>query len=244
MPGTAPPTLGVIGGMGPLATAAFLRVLALETLAKRDQDHLRVLVDSDPSIPDRTTFLMGRGEDPRPALARVAQRLEAAGATLLVMPCNTANLLADSIAGAVTVSVLPWIDIGAEAAARAGGTTGLLATDGTVVAGVYQRAIERFGSSTMVPLPADQRIVMDAIYGPTGVKATGTVTRDIQGDLWRVVDELVQRGADNILLACTELPLAIPANDPRWPVVAIDPARAVARAAIRLAGGKTRTHAS
>lgn len=82
-------TVGVLGGMGPEASADFYRRITARTLAARDQDHLHVIVDSDPSIPDRTAYLRGEGPDPRPALTAAARRLAAAGAELLVMACKT-----------------------------------------------------------------------------------------------------------------------------------------------------------
>jgi len=233
------PTLGVIGGMGPLATVAFLRALTLETAADRDQDHLHVLVDSDPTIPDRTAFLLGAGPDPRPALIRAARRLEQAGATFLVMPCNTATVFAGDIARAVCVPLLPWIGIAA-AAAGSGQRVGLLATDGTLAAGKYQAAINAHGSSVVLSAPDDQLIVTDVVYGPRGVKATGGVTPEGRAGLLAVAARLAAAGADCLLLACTELPLAIPADDPAWPVPAIDPAVEVARHAIQLAGRAVR----
>jgi aspartate racemase len=225
--------------MGPLATVAFLQALTLATTASRDQDHLHVLVDSDPAIPDRTAFLLGSGEDPRPAIIRAARRLEEAGATYLVMPCNTANAFAPDVAAAVSVPLLPWIDFAAAAALRLGGRVGLIATDGMLASGLYQQAIVERGGLTIEPADQRQQEVMAVIYGTRGVKAAGP-TADQRRVMVTVADELVRRGAEAILLACTEVPLAVAADDPAWPVPAIDPAVAVANEAVRYAGLEVR----
>src|SRR4029453_14388367 len=102
------PVLGVMGGMGPAATAEFLRRLIEATPAGRDQDHLHVLVDNDPSVPDRTAALLGQGPDPTPYLVTMAMRLSAAGAEFLVMPCNTASAFAPGLAADIPVPLLRW----------------------------------------------------------------------------------------------------------------------------------------
>jgi aspartate racemase len=228
-------TVGVIGGMGPAATVAFLGELVAATPARRDQDHLHVIVDSDPGIPDRTAFLLGRGPDPRPALIRTAARLATAGAEFLVMPCNTASAFAPEVAASVGLLVVDWIGVtiqqvvGLEARA-----IGLLATTGTINAGLYARALSDVGLEAIVPADADQATVMDVVYGPHGVKA-GSIDGASASRLVSVAEHLVERGADTILLGCTELPLVLPATDRRWPSRAVDPAVAVAREVVRLA---------
>jgi aspartate racemase len=230
-------TLGVIGGMGPLATAAFLQTLTIQTDARRDQDHLRVLIESDPQIPDRTSFLLGDGPDPRPQIIAVARRLEEAGADLLVMPCNTASIFTDDIAAAVNVPLVPWISTAVDTVARCGPrVVGLLATTGTLVAGMYQQAFAALGIGTVQPRDAALHDVMDAIYGAGGVKTSGGVAPANRDRLASAAQTLAGEGAEVLLLACTELPLAMPADDPRWPLPAVDPAVEVARRVLRLAG--------
>jgi aspartate racemase len=239
---TVPTTLGVIGGMGPLATTAFHRLIVLNTVATRDQDHVPVIIDSDPRIPDRTEYLLGRGADPRPALNLSARRLAAAGAQHLVMPCNTANVFADEVAAASGLPVIPWMDIAVDAVLadrRQGGhlVAGLLGTTGTLRVGLYTRMFRARDADVIEPGAEDQEAVMAAIYAIDGVKAAGSASAARQSDLLRVADDLANRGADALLLACTELPLAIAPTDPRWPLPVIDPALEVARRAVSLAGG-------
>src|SRR4051812_27943024 len=122
--------VGVLGGMGPAATVDFLRRVVAATPATRDQDHLRLLVDSNPAVPDRTAALLGAGPDPTPVLVAMARGLEAQGADLLVMPCNTASAFADGVQRAVTVPLLRWPDVVAEEllARRPGAVVGILGT--------------------------------------------------------------------------------------------------------------------
>jgi aspartate racemase len=232
--------VGILGGMGPLATAAFHRSLVLATSAAGDQDHLHVLVDSDPSIPDRTAFLLGQGDDPRPAIARAARRLVDAGAEVLVMPCNTANVFRGDIELAAGVPVVPWLDIAVEAAVGHRSepqVIGLLATTGSIRAGVFQRLLADRGVEVIVPDKEAQRDVMDAVYGPGGVKGAGRVGPPNRRRLLSAGARLTDRGAELLLLGCTELPLAVGADDPDWPAPAVDPATEVARYVVRAAGG-------
>jgi aspartate racemase len=234
-------TVGVVGGMGPLATAAFLQTLTMQTEARRDQDHLHVIIESDPTIPDRTEFLVGQGPDPRPAIIHVAKRLQEAGGDLLVIPCNTANVWAAEIEAAIDVPLVPWIATAVEtAAASRPETVGILGTTGTLLAGGYQAAFDSLGIRTLQPRDETQDDVMDAIYGVGGVKASGALADDNRQRLVAAAGSLADSGADLLLLACTELPLAMPADDPDWPVPVVDPAVEVARRIITAAGFRVR----
>lgn len=234
-------TVGVIGGMGPLATAAFHRLVVLNTMADRDQDHVPVIVDSDPRVPDRTAFLLGIGEDPRPALIRSARRLSAAGAQLLVMPCNTAYAFRGDIEEATGLLMVPWLDtaVASTIAPPWGALSrcGLLATTGTLRVGLYARLFAERGVETVEPDASHQSAVMAAIYEPDGVKATGTISDRLRIGLLGAARHLVERGAEALLLGCTEIPLAIPSGDPSWPRRAVDPAVEVARRTVVMAGG-------
>lgn len=233
-------TVGIIGGMGPLATVAFHRLIVTNTVAVTDQEHLHVLVDSDPRIPDRTDFLLDRGPDPRPAMTASARRLVAAGAELLVMPCNTANAFAAEIADAAGVPIVPWLSTAVDAvmADSAGPEVhcGLLATTGSLRVGMYSRLIREAGGTAVEPTTSVQEAVMSVIYGDHGVKATGSVDAAGRAALLDAARHLVERGANVLLLGCTELPIALPADDPGWPVPAVDPAVVVARRVIHEAG--------
>lgn len=227
-------TIGIIGGMGPLATVDLFEKITLHTRAARDQDHLHVLIDSNTAIPDRTAALLHGGPDPRPELIASARRLERMGAQTLIMPCNTAHNYYDDVAAAVSVPVLHMIRLTAQALERAGiGAAGLLATDGTVQTGIYQRSFAGSGVDLLLPDEAGQRAVMDMIY--RGVKA-GDLRYD-PAAVRRAMEALLDRGAKTLILGCTELPLAVKLYGLDLPVV--DPTLELALGAIRFAGGET-----
>jgi aspartate racemase len=220
--------VGVLGGMGPLATAAFFAMLTARTPATADQEHLHVVINSHPQTPDRTAFILGSGEDPRPALISSAVALKAAGATVLVIPCNTANVFADDIAETVGLPVVPWLDIAVESAkGSARGLTAILATSGTIETQVYQRRLADADLPYIIPPAALQQRVMDIIYGPCGVKRTGHATEWAAQSLADVCSDMAQLGAGCAILGCTELPLAAPVQHPITSLVLVDPAIAV-----------------
>ncbi|WP_265521359.1 aspartate/glutamate racemase family protein [Oerskovia flava] len=201
-PGDLP--VGVIGGVGPLATAYFLQLVVERTQADRDQDHLDMVVLNHATIPDRTDFVLGRSDaDPGPVLARDARRLEAFGVSFLVMPCNTAHYFTRQVQGAVTVPFVSIIDTTVDAArSRVPGleAVGLLATAGTVASGVYQDAFAEHQVDAIVPDDADQALVSRIIYDE--VKAGRPV--DI-ATFRAVAGRLLDRGAQVVILGCTEL---------------------------------------
>lgn len=226
-------TMGVLGGMGPWATLDFFaRVLRL-TPASCDQDHVRVLIDNNPAVPDRTAFLLGHGEDPTPWLVAGARGLAAAGADFLVIPCNTAHAFYPAIAGSVAIPVLHIMEEAAAAAAQAYPRlrrVGLLATAGTVRAGLYARAFGRHGVETLVPSGPEQAAT-DALIA--AIKAgPGPGHRAPAVDL---VEALARRGAEVVVLGCTELPLVLQADAVAVPV--LDATEVLARRAVALARG-------
>ena len=196
--------VGVIGGVGPQATAYFLDMVVRLTVAGRDQDHLDLVVFNHATIPDRTAFILGTSsDDPGAVMARDAQRLERFGVSFLVVPCNTAHHFTDQVVSAVSVPVLSIIDeTVAEAARRTEGLrrVGVLATTGTLVARVYDRALEAAGIETVRPSADDQAIVMEIIYDQ--VKAGAPV--DLAA-FTGVTDRLRAAGAQVVVLGCTEL---------------------------------------
>lgn len=193
--------IGVIGGMGPAATADFYARLVEATPARRDQDHLHVVIDGNPAIPDRSAALLRRGPDPTPLLVDAARRLESMGAELLVMPCNTASAFSDAVSRAVRCPLLRWHEVAvAELRARVpqARSVGLLATEGTVAAGVYQRALAHGGLACVVPRAALQAQVARIIAR----RKAGDASEPLRTELGAVVSGVA---ADVVLLACTEL---------------------------------------
>ena len=233
------PPVGVIGGVGPLATAYFLQLVVELTDAERDQDHLDMVVLNHATIPDRTAFVLGRStEDPGPVLARDARRLEAFGVSFLVMPCNTAHHFTQQVLDAVSVPFVSIIDTTVDAAReRVPGleAVGLLATAGTAASGVYQDAFAAHGVRTLVPDDADQALVSQIIYEQ--VKAGRPV--DI-ATFRAVAGRLVERGASVIVLGCTELSVVAVDHDLLAEPVYLDSMDQLARATIRRAGHRVR----
>ena len=199
--------IGLLGGMGPMATQAFFGELIRQTAAASDQDHLHVVIDSDPSVPDRTAFLLGRGPSPYPTLLPATNRLAAAGAEFIVMPCNTAQVFVPELERATGVPFVPWVEAAADAVAALGRLpVAILATAGTQEVDVYGPPLRERGLAYLVPDPQEVEEVMACIYE---VKATNRATRASQARLLRVAGALRDRGADSFLLACTELPLVL-----------------------------------
>ena len=226
--------IGIIGGMGPLATADLFEKITLHTRAQRDQDHLRVLIDSNTGIPDRTAALLHGGEDPAPQLVASAVLLEKMGAEVLVMPCNTAHSFYDAVAGAVNIPVLHMIRLTAQALSERGvAAAGLLATDGTIQTGIYQETFAGTGIRLLTLEGADQQAIMDLTY--RGIKA-GDLHHD-PAPARRAMEELLGRGAQTLILGCTELPLAAKLYHLDYPFT--DPTLELALGAIRFAGGET-----
>lgn len=231
--GARPPrrgTLGVLGGMGPMATVDFYRKVVAATGARRDQEHVPVVVWADPSVPDRTAALTGEGPDPTPWLVEGARTLQAAGATVLAMPCNTAHAFLPAVRDAVTVPVLDMVAETCRAVARtvpAGGRVGVLATAGTIRAGLYQRALPRYGLVHLAPPPVVQQAVTGAI---SSIKAGGPPGAG-RASLARAAAEFVRAGAEVLVAGCTELDLV--AHRMRFPVVVVDSTSVLAEASVR-----------
>ena len=227
-------TIGIIGGMGPLATADLFEKIVGHTKAACDQEHLHVVIDSNTNIPDRTAALLHGGADPLPELVKSAGRLEKMGADVLIMPCNTAHNYYDGIAAAVSVPVLHMVRLTAQALVERGvKKAGLLATDGTVRTGIYQKSFAGSGVELLTPDEAGQRAVMEMIY--QGVKA-GDMAFDAQ-PARQAMERLLAAGAEVLILGCTELPLAVKLYGIALP--AVDPTLELALEAIRFAGGET-----
>ena len=226
-------SIGILGGMGPLATADLFRKIVLLTDAARDNDHIRVYIDDNASIPDRTAAILSGGADPLPAMTDSLRKLEACGADCVIMPCNTAHYFLPRLQASTQVPFLSMLEATARtcAARFPGKTAAVLATKGTLSAGLYQAALEKEGVSFLIPEGAEQDALMRVIYD--GVKA-GKGPEDYRADMLSVVDALTARGADYFILGCTELPLAAQAL--ALPQPTVDPTSELAKAAIRFCG--------
>ena len=229
--------VGVIGGLGPAATVHFLHRVVELTDAQRDQDHVDLLVWQHGSIPDRTAYLLGQGESPEPVLVADAVALERAGARFVAVPCNTAVVWVEQMRAAVSIEVLDTVAETVAAAQRAVPgmrRLGVLATDGTLLAGSYAAAADVAGVEVVLPEADVQREVMSIIYD--GVKAGMPVPRS---RFDAVVEHLRERGAEAVALGCTELSVLhgqLGIDDP----AVVDSIDALARRVISRAGAPLR----
>lgn len=223
-------TIGIIGGMGPLATCDLFKKIIEKTNAANDQEYIRVCIDNNTNIPDRTAAILHGGADPVPEIVRSGVLLEGMGADVLIMPCNTAHYFYNKI---VPFLHVPLLNMPEETAHRLKQqnvkTAGLLATDGTIKSRVYHNMLEKLGIKVVTPSPVHQKSVMDIIY--KGVKA-GRKDIDTTG-FYAAMDELAANGAEKLILGCTELPVAFTMFNIDRP--AIDATAVLAEAAVRFA---------
>jgi aspartate racemase len=225
--------VGILGGMGPLATADLYRKIIELTPAANDQEHLPVVIYADPRIPDRTDALLHDGDDPTPWLIHGARALMEMGADFIVMPCNTAHAFLPQVQPAVDRPILSMIDAAADEIRDLypdAKTVGLLATDGTISVEIYQQALSHRGVDVIVPDDdVQQRCVMPAIRA---VKA-GTDLTAANALLAEAAEHLVARSADVLLAACTEIPVVL--NDEHVSVPLVDATTSLARTAVATA---------
>ena len=219
--------LGVLGGMGPLATVDFLQKLIEETPARVDQEHIPVIAYSVPQIPDRPAAITGTGESPLPHMLEGVLTLKRAGATAIAIACNTAHYWYDDL---VAQGGLPILHIADAACAALNGVqrVGLLATQGTVAAGFYQSRLKARGVECLLSSDDDQRtLVLPAIEC---VKRTDLVQAHALAT--RAAQSLLDRGAQAIIMGCTEIPLALEYRSSAVSAHCIDATRALARACV------------
>ena len=237
--------LGVLGGMGPLASAHFMTRLTLLTPAATDQEHIPAVLWSDPRIPDRTRARAGLGESPLPALLRGIKGLVDAGCGAIAIPCNTAHGWYDEMQAAAGVPILHIVAAAATALGplvAKGGTVGVMGTAATLEMRLYQTHLEASGWTVITP-DADEmaRLVSPAI---ADVKAN-RVARSY-APLAEMVTLLAARGAEAVVLGCTEIPLGIQAGPHTdLPVPLVDTIDALALRAIAWArdGAQHQDHA-
>lgn len=226
--------IGILGGMGPAAALDLqAKILAL-TPASRDGDHLPVVTWNVPQIPDRVAAIAGRGPSPLPAMAAGARALEAAGADAIAIACNTAHHWAEDLRRGMRVPLLHIVDAVAEAIAERPdppSRIGLLGTRGTLASGFYGRRLEALGLAWIAPDEEAQAQGVDA-----AIEAVKAADREAARERFaRAAGHLADRGADLLLLACTELPLASPGTP--FEAQCLDANHALAQAIVRFARG-------
>jgi aspartate racemase len=227
--------VGILGGMGPEATLDLFQKIIKFTNASKDQDHLRVIIDSNPKIPDRTEAILGRGEDPVPMMVRSVLALERAGASFVVIPCVSAHFFLDQLRSQVDLPILSIFDETANYLIRNFPdlrTVGLLASTGTVRGGRFQKRLLESGIVVVMPEPDDRQKVVSIIYEIKRLNASQVYEKgkEVLVDVSR---RLIQRGSQGIISGCTEVPLVLESKD--LPVPVFDVVSILAGAAVRVA---------
>lgn len=231
------PVVGVLGGLGPAATAVFLDLLVQATDASTDQEHLDLLVSQHATTPDRTAHILdSSAPDPGPVLARDARMLERAGVGMLVLPCNTAHHYVRQVTEATELPLVSIVEETARAAVAAAGPeapVAVFATEGNIHARVYQEALEAAGGSALVPGRDLQDRINAIIYDQ--VKAGRPVDLEL---VESCLDEAVDQGAGTVVLGCTELSVVYDRNGLRGDPRITDSLTELARRTVLAAGGR------
>ena len=226
--------IGMIGGMGPMATADLFIKIIENTKADRDQEHLHILIDNNTDIPDRTEHILIGSNAPLEPMAESAARLQAQGADLLIMPCNSAHHYYEGLCRRTDLPVLNMPELTAKTCEEQGiRCAALLATEGCIRSGIYDPYFDALGIRLLKPSEEGIRALMYLIYDE--VKAGKEPHPEI---LYPEMERLKKEGAEVFLLACTELPLAF---DETTPFDCLDPTLILAQAAILAAGGELKT---
>ena len=196
--------LGVIGGLGPMATAYFLELIVAMTDAKRDQEHPEIIVMNIPSIPDRTAYILGKSsQNPVIPMVSLGKQMKELGVSVIATPCITAHYFHEQLQQGIELPMIHAIRATATTMKDAGiRRVGLMATDGTVQSGIFQLEVEKAGMEMILPSPASQAKVMSIIYDyvKAGITPDMSLFEDVQ-------QELFESGAEVIVLGCTELSL-------------------------------------
>lgn len=196
-------TLGILGGLGPLATVYFMDMIVKMTEAKKDQDHISMIVLNHAAIPDRTDFILDASKpNPLPMMIEDAKKLQSAGADYVVMPCNTAHFFYEQIQNNITVPMLNIIEETVVYAKDRMGVKklGILATKGTISAGSYQRMCEKYGIEWAVPSLQDEQSLMNIIYNQVKAGKEINIT-----EFLKITGNMKADGCDAVALGCTEL---------------------------------------
>lgn len=233
--------IGILGGMGPEATIDLFTKIVKGTKVKKDQDHLRILIDNNPKIPDRTLAIQRKGPSPLIQLIRSAAVLEKAGADFIVIPCVTAHHFFEPLQKRVKTPILHLVEETVKyIQTRLKGIRkiGLIATTGTIQTGLFQKAFSHHVIELILPVPKVQKKwVMEAIYGKKGIKVIGP-SEDSKCLILKASKSLIKQGAQAVIAGCTEVPLVLKKEDLSVPV--IDTITILAKAAIVKAQGRKR----
>ena len=233
--------VGILGGMGPEATADFFATVIALTPAKRDQDHLRIIINNNPKIPDRTEAILTKDGSLFPMLVETTKNLERAGVDFIVIPCNTVHYFYEDLVREVSIPILHMIRevvYAVKAFLPRCKRLGLIATTGTIASNLYQKEFLKVGVEVIVPDPQFQAKVMDAILR---IKA-GQEKDRAREELVKAANLLIERKVQALILGCTEVPLVFKTGD--FPVPVFDSSQALAEATVKFARSHSRHNQS
>lgn len=225
--------VGILGGMGPMATCDLMKKVIDNTDASCDQEHIRICVDCNTNIPDRTAAIMGKGEDPRPEMIKSAIRLQSMGANVIIVPCNTAHYFLPDVQKCVDIPILNMLkETANELFLKGVSIVAVLATNGTILSGLYDVELKKVGITPVHPDEEDQKLIMLLIYDYVKAGKSYPFTEKIL----EMEKRLIDKGAQALILGCTELPIAFSQINTSLPT--IDPTTVLARVAIRYTNGR------
>lgn len=229
-------TIGILGGMGPDATCVLFDRIIKFTNAKCDRDHIRVIIDNNPKIPDRTSAILGKAISPVPELVKTATNLQNSGADFIVIPCITSHYFFEEIQKEVKIPIVNALEITKEYIDEKYSyidKIGVIATSGTVKTNLFQNLLR--DKEVVLPTEEEQnKYVMEIIYGKEGVKA-GYRSGRLKDYLAEIVEKLKNRGAKAIIAGCTEISIVLSQSDIDIPL--IDPLTIMAEKSVLIAKG-------
>ena len=228
--------VGILGGLGPEATVLVFNKILQHTPATKDQEHLRILIDSNPKIPERLPAILGTGPNPVPMMALSAEALARAGAEFIIIPCVTAHYFLPELRQKISLPILSMLDEAAsviKASQPSIRKIGLLAAEGTLKVGLFQSRLSRDGIQTVIPEGEDRAEVQRLIFRIKDTRAKHN-REEISRKFGEIGERMITRGAEAILIGCTEISLLM--NSDEFPVRGFDALTILARAAVREAG--------
>jgi len=231
-------TIGILGGMGPEATAYFFELIIKNTQAEKDQEQIPVIIYNNPKVPPRTDAILKKGPSPLPLLLEGVRILSQAGADFIVMPCVTAHYYYHDI---VRQEKIPFLNLLEETLSHvkknlpALTRVGLVASTGTLHSRLFHETFTKEGIEVIDPSKDEQEQVMEAIFGKQGIKA-GFTSGPAQKIIQDISEKLIRRGAEGVIAGCTEVPLVLKQED--LPVPLIEPLRIMALRSVKEAGYK------
>lgn len=232
-------TIGILGGMGPLATADIFKKIITLTEANSDNEHIRIVVENNTEIPDRTSYILNHGEDPTSHIIKSAMRLEMMGSDVIVMPCNTAHFFYDEVVKYIKTPFINMIDETAKEIKKLypGKKTGLLATEGTYKSEIYDKVFSKYGLELIKPSYDNVKYVMELIYDVKSGK------RNINlANFNAVLEDMKKKQVEAFILGCTELPIAFEMFNIKED--SVDPTKILACSSIKYVGKKVKNISS